>query len=219
MATETERRVPLTRERVLRAAMDLVDEGGLEALSMRKLGQVLGVEAMSLYKHVANKDDILGGMTELVLGEIALPSDEEDWEAAVRTCAISFHDALVQHPWASNLIMSIPRVSSARLDYMEWLMRRLREAGFSADATYHAYHALDSHILGFSLWQQGHTLTKEQTARFVSTILPTLRLDRYPYVAEHAEQHMTDGPHKAVNEFEFGLGLILDGLRLTRATP
>src|SRR5947209_12607310 len=115
MATQADRRVPLSRERVLDAALRLVDQSGIESLSMRKLGQALGVEAMSLYNHVANKNDLLDGIVDLVLSEFELPSAEEDWEAAIRKCAISAHDALVRHPWACNLIMSSPSVRPARL--------------------------------------------------------------------------------------------------------
>jgi AcrR family transcriptional regulator len=218
MAIRTDRRAPVSRDRVLSAAMTLADEGGIESLSMRTLGQSLGVKAMSLYNHVTNKDDILTGIVDLVLNEIELPSATEDWEAAIRTCAISAHDALVRHPWACNLLMSSTRVSPARLRYMNSLLGRLREAGFSADATYHAYHALDSHILGFTLWHAGHSIDKEELANFMKTVLPTLRLDEYPYLMEHAKQHLSEGSHKDEGEFEFGLGLILDGLKRIRST-
>jgi AcrR family transcriptional regulator len=226
MAMQTDPRVPLSRDRVLHAAISLVDEGGIESLSMRKLGQALGVEAMSLYNHVANKDAILDGIVDLVMSEIELPSAEEDWESAIRKCAISAHEALVRHPWACNLIMSSTRVRPARLRYMESLLRRLREAGFSAEETYHAYHALDSHILGFTLWQVGHVMpgdgprvtNKEELARFLATLLREFPLDDYPYLLEHGEQHLTEGSHKEEGEFEFGLGLILDGLKRIRGT-
>jgi AcrR family transcriptional regulator len=226
MAMQTDPRVPLSRDRVLHAAINLVDEGGIESLSMRKLGQALGVEAMSLYNHVANKDAILDGIVDLVMSEIELPSAEEDWESAIRKCAISAHEALVRHPWACNLIMSSTRVRPARLRYLESLLRRLREVGFSAEETYHAYHALDSHILGFTLWQVGHVMpgdgprvtNKEELARFLATLLREFPLDDYPYLLEHGEQHLTEGSHKEEGEFEFGLGLILDGLKRIRGT-
>jgi AcrR family transcriptional regulator len=215
-----EPRVPLNRERVLSAALVLADEEGIESLTMRELGLRLGVEAMSLYNHVANKDDILDGIVDLVLNEIELPSAEEDWEAAIRKCAISAHDALLRHSWACNLIMSGSSVRPARLRYMESLLRRLREAGFSSEATYHAYHALDSHILGFTLWQVGHVmpgggprvLNKEEVAKFLATFLREFPLSEYPYLLEHAEQHFTEGSHKEEDEFEFVLRLILEGL-------
>src|SRR5256885_8563748 len=127
-------RTPLSRERVLQAAVRLADDGGIEALAMRKLARTLGVEAMSLYNHVANKGDLVDGIVDLVVSEIELPSAAEDWDVAIRECAISAHEALLRHPWACSLVMSptttrIPR--TPRLRYMEWLLRRLREAGFS----------------------------------------------------------------------------------------
>jgi AcrR family transcriptional regulator len=224
MALQTDRRIPLSRDRVLHAAMGLADESGVESLSMRKLGQALGVEAMSLYRYVANKDDLLDGMADLVIGEIELPSAGEDWEAAIRTCAISAHDALLRHPWACNLILSGTRVRPTRLRYLESLLRCLREAGFSAEETYHAYHTIDSHILGFTLWQLGHVMpgggppirNKEELAVFVATLLPGWSFDDYPYLLEHGEQHLTPGSHKEEGEFEFGLRLILDGLKRMR---
>src|SRR4051794_1686200 len=101
MATDATPRLPLTRERILRSALELADDGGVQSLTMRKLGQALGFEAMSLYNHVANKDDLLDGILDLVLAETTPPSPEQEWDAAVRTSAISVHDALRRHPWAA----------------------------------------------------------------------------------------------------------------------
>jgi AcrR family transcriptional regulator len=224
MTIQSERRVPLSRDRVLRAAISMVDQDGIESLSMRKLGHALGVEAMALYNHVANKDDILDGIVDLVLDEFELPSADEDWEASIRRCAISGHDALLRHPWACNLIMSSSRVRPARLRYLEALLRRLRQAGFSAEETSHAYHALDSHILGFTLWQLGHMMpgdaprftSMEEIAVFLETRLPTISPSDYPHLLEHAEVHLTESSQES--EFEFGLRLILDGLKRMRAT-
>jgi AcrR family transcriptional regulator len=211
-----DRRVPLTRDRVLRAAIELADDAGIESVSMRKLGQALGVEAMSLYNHVANKDDILDGIADHVLKEIDLPAGDVDWEEAIWRCAVSAHDSLAAHPWACTLIMSIPRILPARLQYMDSVLRCLREAGFSAAATFHGYHALDSHILGFALWEAGHAISKEDVADFV-TFLPRLSQDGYPYLAEHAAQHLAGLGREGEREFEFGLRLIVDGLKRMRA--
>jgi AcrR family transcriptional regulator len=224
MTAPAERRVPLNRERVLQAAMRLVDEGGLEALSMRKLGQALGVEAMSLYNHVANKDDILDGMVDLVLREFELPSPGKDWEAEVRRCAISGHDALLRHPWACNLILSTTRIRPARLEYMEALFRTFRESGFSPQETSRAYHAIDSHILGYTLWQLGHMIagggtrvaSKEELRRFIADFFRGFPIENYPYFLEHAEQHLHEGSAEQESEFEFGLRLTLDGLKRMR---
>ena len=226
MAVHADRRVPLNRDRVLHAAISLADEGGIESLSMRKLGQALGVEAMALYNHVANKNDLLDGIVDLVLSEFELPSGGEDWETGIRKLATSAHDALLRHPWSCTLILSSTSARAARLRYMEALFRCLREAGFSAEETYHAYHTLDSHILGFTLWQLGHVMpedapritTKEELAVFMATVVPGLCLDEYPYLLEHGELHFREGSHKEEGEFEFGLRLILDGLERMRGS-
>ena len=212
----TPRRTPLSRERVLRAAVALADERGLEALSMRRLGQELGVEAMSLYNHVANKDDLLNGITGLVLGEIELPSDG-DWKDALRRHAISAHDVLFSHPWACNLALSSDRTVPVSIERAEWMLRRLREAGFSAELTYHAYHALDSHILGFTLWQVGHGIAgEEDLAELAAAFFRAFPPGEYPYLREHAEQHLTGFGRGEKGAFELVLDLILDGLERQR---
>jgi AcrR family transcriptional regulator len=224
--SKSEPRVPLSRERVLHAAIRLADEGGIESLTMRKLARELGVEAMSLYNHVANKGDLVDGIVELVVGEIDLPSTA-DWEAAIRECAISAHDAFLRHPWACSLVMSPTATDGAarapRLRYMEWLLGRLRDADFSPELTYHAYHALDGHILGFTLWQLGHSAAaleiggERELADFAGKFLQELRASDYPNLAEHVQQHITaSGDRESESEFEFGLGLILDGLKKAR---
>ena len=224
MPTSATRRTPLSKERVLNAAMALADSDGIEALSMRRLAQELGVEAMSLYNHVANKGEILDGIVDLAVSEIELPSGEEEWDVAIRKCAISAHEAFLRHPWACSLVMS-PGSSQtghpSRLRYIEWLLRRLREEGFSAELTYHAYHALDSHILGFTLWQLGHaaaarSLGSGDLAELAAGFVRELRAEGYPYLAEHAEQHVASASDEGEGEFEFGLDLILDGLKRAR---
>src|SRR5262245_28270532 len=151
MAPRSKPRQPLNRDRILRTALAVADESGIQSLSMRKLAQQLGFEAMSLYNHVANKDDVIDGMLDLVLDESEPPSPHEDWAAAIRRSAISVHDALRRHPWSCALLMSPLHIRPARLRYMDSLLGQLREAGFSAETTYHAYHVLDGHIFGFSL--------------------------------------------------------------------
>jgi AcrR family transcriptional regulator len=213
-------RVPLSRERVLDAAIALADEGGIESLTMRKLAQALGVEAMSLYNHVANKGDLVHAIVDRVVGEIELPAGG-DWERAIRTCARSAHDAFLRHPWACSLAMApgaIPTAPTARMRYIEWLLGTLREAGFSADLTYHAYHALDSHILGFTLWQLGHAIPTEDMEALAATFLGSLPADEYRYLIEHAHQHLAGLGHDGPSDFEFGLDLILAGLERARET-
>jgi AcrR family transcriptional regulator len=211
----TRSRTPLSRERVLRAGVALADEGGIEALSMRKLGQKLGVEAMSLYNHVANKDDLLIGIADLVLSEIELP-DGGNWKAALRQSAVSAHHLLHEHPWAPALAMSPPGPLLTQIRRMEWTLRRFREAGFSAELTYHAYHALDAHILGFTVWQLGHSIGTGDLADLVASFLRRFPADEYPYLAEHGQQHIAGFGRGEKGAFELVLDLILDGLEQLR---
>lgn len=208
----------LSKERVLGAAVALADERGIAALSMRTLAQDLGAGAMSLYHHVAGKDDLLGGMVDIVVREIDLPAPEGEWKPAVRRSVVSFHEALRRHRWAANLMMTPDRVLPARLRYMDSLLGRLRRGGFSADMTHHAYHALDSHIVGFALWQASIATVAPQLPDLAATFLQRLSADEYPYLIEHIEQHTKPDSPDGRTEFEFGLDLILDGLERLRGT-
>jgi AcrR family transcriptional regulator len=204
---------------VLQAALRLADAEGIEALSMRRLGQELGVEAMSLYNHVANKDDIRAGIVALVLEEVEVPSDAADWKAAIRQTALSAHDAFVRHRWACSLMMRVDRPIPARLQWMNSVLRILREASFSPDLTHHAYHALDSHITGFTLWQVSLPFeTRAELVDLASDFLREFPADDYPYVLEHIEQHLAESGADERSAFEFGLDLILDGLERARDT-
>ena len=210
----TTRRKPLNRERILDTALSLVDEEGIEALSMRKLGQALGYEAMSLYNHVANKDDLLDGILDLVLAEME-PPDPAGGMASIRSSSVSAHEALTRHPWAAGLLMSPKRIRPARLQFMDALLGALREAGFSAETTYTAYHVLDAHIIGFSLWASTHGSVPdiEDVRGFLDRIVPAAT---YPHLHEHGVQHLEDGPHRKVRTFEYALDLLLDGLERSR---
>jgi AcrR family transcriptional regulator len=204
-------RKPLTRERILEAAVALADEHGIDALSMRKLGQALGYEAMSLYNHVANKDDLLAGMLDLVLGEMEPPLPGEGL-AGVRRAALSAHDALTRHLWAAALQMTPSTIRPGRLAFMDALLRGLREAGFSPETTYHAYHVIDAHITGFSLWQSTHDFSLPEEigdlGDFLNRMLPS---DIYPELNLHGRQHL-DGSFDTVKTFEYGLDLLLESL-------
>ena len=200
----------------MQAALELADEGGIESLTMRKLGQTLGFEAMSLYNYVANKDDLLDGILDLVLDESEPPSPAGEWHAAIRSSAISVHKGLTRHPWACPLLMSPGHIRPARLQYMDSLLGRLREAGFSAETTYHAYHVLDAHIFGFSLWQVNHSYNAVQFSDMAAEFARMIPVDVFPYLHEHGEQHLAEGPHHDVSAFEFGLDFILDGLKKIR---
>lgn len=206
-------RAPLSRERVVRAAMSLADEGGIESLSMRGLAQRLGVEAMSLYHHVRNKQELLAGMLDAVYDEIEPPPAELEWREAMRRTAVSFHQALLTHRWACGLLMvPLPGLGLARLRYMNAVLGRLRRAGFSANMTHHAYHALDSHIVGFTLWLLPYLAMSEEPELTPDRFLRELPLDQLPHLAEHIGVHMQPAVPEQVSEFEFGLNLVLDGL-------
>ena len=203
-------RLPLSRDRILERAVQIADAEGVGALTMRRLADDLGFEAMSLYRHVRNKDDVLGGILDRVLAEIESPAAAGEWDAAIRRSAVSVNDMLVRHRWATEVLTSPRGIRPARLAYMNELLGRLREAGFSAETTYTAYHALDAHIFGFALWLASHTTVPPDVVERLAREVP---LDDYPYLAEHRDQHLADGPHRDVSAFELALDLILDGLR------
>src|SRR5712692_7708775 len=148
------RRVRLTRERVLRAAVGSADEGGIEALTMQNIGRRVGAEAMSLYRHVRNKEDILDGSVDIVFSEIDLPSSGTDWKTAMRQRAISAREVLLRHPWAIGLMESRTTPGPANLRHHDSVLGVLREAGFSSGMATHAYNLLDSYIYGFALQQR-----------------------------------------------------------------
>jgi AcrR family transcriptional regulator len=200
---------------VLAAAIALADDGGIEALSMRRLARELGVEAMSLYNHVANKDEILDGIVEVITEEAELPPEGTEWKAAIRESAISTRDMFVRHPWASRLWMSRQGGGSARLRRGDWLLRTLREAGLSTELTYHAYHIVESHILGFTVQQLNFPYSGDELEGIANRFLARLPAGEYPDFVEHVKQHLE--PHEgAEGGFELGLDLILDGLERLR---
>ena len=210
-------RVPLSRDRVLRTAIDLADAIGLEALTMRRLAQELGVEAMTLYYYVANKEEIRAGMADLVVGEIEIPADDVHWKAALRTIAVSAYESLIRHPWAAGLVLSSGGSGPARLDYMEAILGTLRRGGFSTGLTDHGYHAIESHIMGFTLWEVGMNLgSRENLAAMATDFLNELSTEEFPHIAEHVHWHLGGRPPEDQGEFEFGLDLILNGLERLR---
>jgi AcrR family transcriptional regulator len=206
-------RAPLTRRRVLRAAVVLADRGGVAALSMRKLAQELGVEAMSLYHHVANKDDILDGIIDVVFGEIELPTGEAGWEAAMRRRAVSAREALRRHPWATGLMESRRTPGPANIRHHDAVLGVLRNAGFPVELAAHAYSLLDSYIYGFALQEASLPFhTPEETAEVAQEIMSEFPADEYPHLAEIATEHVLQPGYDYGDEFLYGLDLILDGL-------
>ena len=223
MAPPTKRaiepRIPLSRERVLLTAVAFADESGIGPLSMRKLGDALGVEAMSLYNHVANKSELLDGMVDLVFSEIDLPQGGADWKMAMRQRAVSARRALSRHPWAIGLMESRTSPGPATLRHHDAVIRRLREAGFSIEMAAHAFSVLDSYMYGFALHEASLPFeTGQETAELAQTIMARFPVDAYPHLTELTVEHVLQPGYDYGNEYEFGLDLILDGLETVRDT-
>jgi AcrR family transcriptional regulator len=221
MATTTlgrpARRAPLTTARVLAAALKLADAGGLEALSMRKLGQALGVEAMAVYYHFANKERVLDGIVDLVFGEIDLPAVGADWKTAMRQRAVSVRDALLRHRWAIGLMESRTNPGPANLRHHDAVIGCLRAAGFDMAATATAYSLLDSYIYGFAMTKMN--LPFEDTSDIVEmseTMLAPFPPGEYQNLADFITEHAMKPGYDFANEFEVGLDVILDGLERVR---
>jgi AcrR family transcriptional regulator len=211
------RRVPLSRERVLRAATAFADERGIETLSMRKLADELGVQAMSIYNHVANKEDLLDGILDSALAEIVVPSPDVDWRSQIREVAVSAHEAMLRHPWAADLSVRA-KPGPGRLQYAESLLGSLRNAGFSKELTFHAYHIVESYIQGFTaLVLNYRAVDPKALDDVVERFMRGDYAEEFPHFTEHARQHMEPEPGQDdVNAFELGVELMLDGLERLR---
>ena len=206
-------RIPVSRQRALQVAVTLADAGGIGSLTMRKLAQELGVEAMSLYHHVSNKDDILDGMIDIVFSEIELPPTGTDWKTAMRRRAHAARTVLARHPWAISLMESRRAPGPATMRHHDAVLGCLRRAGFSIKMTAHAYSVLDSYIYGFAQQEMSLPLdTAEETQEVADGIMGQLQPDDYPYLVELITQHALQPGYDHGNEFDFGLELILDGL-------
>ena len=210
------RRARLNRDKVVQAAVDLADTDGIESLSMRKLGVALGIEAMSLYSHVANKGEVLDGMIDAVFGEIDAPSSRIKWKSAMRRRAISIRQVMARHPWAIGLMESRTAPGPATLRHHDTVIGMLRAAGFSIELAAHALSALDSYIYGFALQERNVPSVTGETARLAKLLLTQLSSDEYPHLAELTVKHVLQTGYDHGNEFEFGLNLILDGLERAR---
>jgi AcrR family transcriptional regulator len=206
---------PLSRERVLHAALRLADEEGLEALSMRKLAQALGVKAMSLYNHVASKDDLLDGLVDLVVSEIEVPSLDTDWQIAMARRATSAHAVLLRHPWATQPLVSRVNVGPAMLRYIDATLGCLCAAGFSLEMADHVWNAIDSHIYGFTLQELNFPFEATEYAEAATQGLALIPADQYPYLNQLTHS-VIEGRYDGLHDFEFGLKLILNGLEAFR---
>jgi AcrR family transcriptional regulator len=219
--TDAAPRVPLTRERVFEAAVAFVDEHGIEELSMRKLGQELGVEAMSLYYHVANKGEILDGMVDAVTSEIGLTPDEGDWKSAMRTQILAARAAMKRHPWAPGVIETRKTMSLPIMKYMDAVGGIFRRSGFSVDLMHHAMHALGSRVLGFSqeLYDDSEALDESPE---VQAIMLQQMVEEFPNISaivaeiQHQEETIVGSGCDDDSEFRFALDILLDGLERAR---
>ena len=217
MATQAkspaERRAPLSRDKVLRAAMAVADAGGLETLTMRTLGQELGVGPMALYRHVANKDDMVDGIVDLVFAEIVVPEADADWNMAMRERAISLREVLSRHRWAVGLMESRTNPGPANLRHHDAVIGNLRASGFDMAMAAHAYSLLDSYIYGFAQTQMN--LPFESTDDIVElsqSMLQPFPLNAFPNLAAFITEHAMKPGYDFADEFEYGLDLILDGI-------
>ncbi len=210
------RRPPLSRDRIARAAIKLADRHGIDALSMRKLATALKVEAMSLYNHVASKDELLDGMVDEIIGEITLPTSGGDWKTEMRARAVSALSVMTAHPWAPMLVVSRINVGPNMLRYIDATLGTLREAGLSWHETDRAWNTMDNYIYGFTLQQQNFPVNPDDYASAAASYLPMLSIELYPYMHEMTAR-VADGSHDGTLDFAFGLELILDGLERLRA--
>lgn len=203
----------LNRERVLGTAIAIADASGIDSLTMRRLGEELGVEAMSLYNHVANKVDLFNGMVDAVFREVELPSHSDDWKTAIRKRCLSLRAVLSRHPWATGLKDSGTNPGAATLRHHDRVIGTLRNAGFSIAMAAHAFSALDSYIYGFAMQEKNLPFTtEEETAAMAHILLAQLPVDEYPYLAELTANHILMPGYNYSDEFVLGLDLILDGL-------
>lgn len=209
------RRGPLSRDRVLRASLAVADAGGFHSLSMRKVAAKLGVEAMSLYNHVANKEDILDGLVDIVFSEIEVPEPgSTDWKTAMRSRAISMRAALNHHRWAVGRMEGRMRPGPANIANHNAVMGCLREGGFGFRDAIHAYSVMDAYIYGFALQERGLPFdAPEETGQVMRRQRETVpSMDDYPYLVEIATRFEKDGGYDYDTEFLFGLDLVLDAL-------
>ena len=212
-ANKTQSRPVLNRERLLNTAIVIADSDGIGALTMRSLAEELGVKPMSLYHYVANKDEILDSIVDLVFSEIELPSVNANWRPAMRARAISARTVLRRHPWATPLMSSRTNAGPATLRHHDSVIGTLRRGGFSIKMTAHAFSLIDSYIYGFTLQEASLPFdTPEQVPEIVEAMMAQLAADAYPHLTEFSVKHVLKPGYDYAKEFEFGLDLILEGL-------
>jgi len=214
VGASTAERAPLSRDRVLRSAVTVADTGGLGALTIRSLAQQLGVKPMSVYHYVANKDEILDGIVDLVFGEIELPVPGGDWQTEMRRRANSARRVLSRHPWAIALLQSRVNPGPATLRHHDAIIGSLRGAGFSVELTAHAFALIDSYVYGFALSEAALPIHGPDSVADIAESMMQQFFDpaAYPHLLEFTTEHVMQPGYDFGSEFEFGLTVILDGL-------
>ncbi len=211
-ATEP-KRPPLSKERVLVAAVELADRGGIEPLTIRKLAAELDAKPMTLYHHVANKEEILDGMVDRVFDEIDLPPQDMEWRSAVRQRSLSAREALGRHPWAIPMMESRTSPGPATLRHHDAMLGCFRRGGLSLEMAAHAYALIDSFVYGFALQEASlPSGGSEEIGEFAGELVEAMRADEYPHLVEFTTEHVMKPGYSFANTFEFGLDLLLDGL-------
>jgi len=208
----------LTRDRITAAAVELADRDGIESLSMRKLGQTLGVDPMSLYNHVRDKDDLLDAIADAVVGEIQTPPADADWMASLRDVLLSARTAMLRHPWAASVLETRVTPGPATMRHMEVVLGILRRGGFSIDLAHHGLHVLGSRVFGFSqdlFDDKSEPIPDPAALQAISDDMAAA----YPNIAELALAVRHEGGLGGCDddvEFRFGIDLILEGLERLR---
>ena len=209
------KREKLSREQVLSSAVRFADKNGIDSLSMRRLGNELGVEAMSLYNHIENKDDLLDAMVEIVVARMEAPKLRGDWREAMRSRAHSAHGVLLAHPWATMLLVSRANVGPNMLRYVEATVGCLVQAGFTYEMADQAWNAIDSHVFGFTLQELNFPFEPSEYGAVAKQFLPMLPAAEYPHMRALSEL-VIEGRHDGLQDFGFGLEILLAGLEAMR---
>lgn len=211
VSESTAERAPLSRDRVLDGAMAIADAGGIGSLTIRSLAQELGVKPMSVYHYVANKDEIIDGIVDRVYGEMELPAAEGDWRAEMHRRCTSAREVLGRHPWAIPLLQSRTAPGPATLHHHEAVIACLRGAGLSVEMTAHALALIDSYVFGFALSEAALPIHgPESVPEIAEAIMQRFATGAYPHLLEFSTEHVMKPGYDFGEEFEFGLGVVLD---------
>lgn len=211
-------KAPLTKERIVDASLDLVDNGGISSLSMRKIAEPLGVKAMSLYNHVSGKDEIVEALLERIVAEFEVPDTSGPWKQEMLRRGNGAHRVLKKRPWAIQALMTSRTAGPNMLRYVNGTIGCLVEAGFSYETADHAWNAMDNHIYGFTLQEVNFPFAEPEYADAAKEFLPRLDTEEYPYFTALASR-VLEKQYSGVHDFEFGLNLILDGLERLLVAP